>query len=110
MDKNEVKFKYYFDDDYDPEYVNGAYGGQTPNGELVIHFFMDRFPIPYEITQGFTEDGALDENNIQIVPSIDSKVRRRVKTGVIMSPDTAHGIYNWLKMRLKEMGFTDDEL
>ncbi len=111
MDRNEVRFKYYFDSDYDPEYVNGAYGGQTPNGELVIHFYMDRFPIPYEVTQGLTEDGLLDEENIRVKPDLDeAKIRRKVKTGVLMSRDTAINIYHWLELRLKEMGVEEDEL
>ena len=111
MDNEKVTFKYYFDKDYDPEYVNGAYGGQTPNGELVIHFFMDRYPMPYEVTQGLTEDGLLDDNNIQFVPALENaKIRRVVKTGVVMSKDTALNIYNWLALRLMEMGVEKDEL
>lgn len=111
MDNEKVTFKYYFDEDYDPEYVNGAFGGQTPNGELIINFFMDRFPIPYEVTQCFTEEDVLDENNMEIIPKPgDSKIRRVVKTGVVMSPNTAISVFQWLKLRLKEMGFQDDEL
>lgn len=111
MDKNEVKFKYYFDDNYDPEYVNGAYGGQTPNGELVMHFFMDRFPIPYEVTQGLNEDGTPDPDEIIVVPDQEeAMIRRSVKAGVIMSPATALNIYKWLKNRLIEMGVDGDDL
>lgn len=111
MDNGKVTFKYYFDKDYDPEYINGAYGGQTPNGELVIHFYMERFPIPYEVTQGLTDEGLLDEDNLEFVPAQDTaKIRRVVKNGVIMSRENAINVYQWLKMRLMEMGVDEDEL
>lgn len=40
--KNELKFKYIFDDSYNPVYVNGAHGGVTPRGELVVNFYLER--------------------------------------------------------------------
>ena len=111
MDKNEVKFKYYFDDSYDPEYVNGTYGGPTPNGELVMHFFMDRFPIPYEVTQGLSSEGTPDINKVMVYPDQEEAlIRRTIKTGIIMSPDTAISIYKWLKDRLCEMGVEENDL
>lgn len=109
MDKPEVRFKYIFDDDYEPEYVNGVYGGLNPNGELIINFFMDRFTIPNEIKQVVNEDGTLDDTSAQVMPD-DLIIRRVIKNGIVMSPATAVSVYTWLKDKLVEMGVDENEL
>ncbi len=109
MNKTEVTFKYVFDKDYDPEYVNGIYGGQNMSGELIINFYMERFPIPYEEKQVFYEDDTI-ESIPEITKPEDFKVRRVVKQGVILNKDTAISIFQWLKERLEEMGVDENEV
>ena len=36
LDKSILKFKYIFDNNYNPKYINGAYGGITPKGEIAL--------------------------------------------------------------------------
>ena len=107
--QNSIKFKYAFADDYEPEYINGVHGGVSPNGELVVHFFMDRATIPNVITQAIREDGTLDGKDIQPEPS-EPMIRRTIKSGIVMSPSTALSVYQWLKQRLGEMGVDDNDL
>ena len=38
--KNELTFKYIYTYDYNPDYVNGAHGGISPRGELVVNFYL----------------------------------------------------------------------
>lgn len=104
-----VKFKYAFADDYEPEYINGVHGVVSPNGELVMHFFMDRMPIPNEVYQGIREDGTLDDTDLQQEPS-EPMIRRTIKNGVVMSPATAISVYKWMKQRLEEMGVDSNDL
>lgn len=33
---SQLTFKYIFDDDYNPTFANGVYGGVTPSGEFVL--------------------------------------------------------------------------
>lgn len=42
MDLDKINFKYKFSDAYNPVYVNGAYGGVNPRGEIVINFYFER--------------------------------------------------------------------
>jgi len=105
----EVVYKYIINDDYEPEYINGIYGGLCPNGELIVNFFMDRFPIPLKSRQSINEKGRLEEKVIQDNAD-DIKIRRVVKQGVIMNRETTLSIYRWLKNRLIEMGVDEDEL
>ena len=39
-----IKYKYIFRDNYNPKYANGAYGGLTPRGEILLIFFMKDLP------------------------------------------------------------------
>lgn len=109
MERSSIKFKYIFDDNYDPDYVNGAFGGVNPDGELVINFYMDRIPIPYETEHFINEDGSLGDEVVVTKPE-EMKVRRVVKNGVVLSRETAVNIYKWLKDQLIEMGVDEDEL
>ena len=109
MSDNVIKFKYVFSDDYEPDYINGAFGGVIPSGELVINFFADRPSIPYEEQFSINDDGTLGDGSEVTAPE-EFKMRRSVKSGVIMSRDTAEGIYWWLKGQLTEMGVDEDDL
>lgn len=112
MENREIKFKYVFDDDYEPEYVTGAFGGVMPGGDLVVNFFLERLPIPYETKQAIDENGILDPN-LTVVnpePSDYNKIRRTVKNGIILNTQTALSIYRWMKDKLSEMGVDESEL
>lgn len=107
IEMDDLVFKHYFDDNYDPEYINGAFGGILPTGELVVHFYMDRLPIPNETKTIFSEDGVI-EDNLTIDPE-DFKIRRVIKNGIIMSIDTAKSISDWLRGMVDDMEDTCDE-
>lgn len=110
-DKGELRAKYIFPDDYEPDYVTGAIGNIQPNGDLVINFFAERLPIPYETVQVISENGR-PEGEISVTdPNPSSyKLRRTVKNGVVMSKATAVSIYQWMKGQLLSMGVNADEL
>lgn len=106
---NTVRFKYVFDEEYDPEYVNGVLGGINPSGELVMNFFMDRSPVPYLQEMAVMPDGSLSNKVVAQEPE-KADIRRVVKNGVIMNASTALTIYQWMKQRLIEMGVDENEL
>src|SRR5665647_3901130 len=56
--KPELTFKYVFNYGYNPTYVNGAQGGFSPRGEMVINFYLERQPLPDAITHEITPEGA----------------------------------------------------
>ena len=57
--KPEMTFKYIFTYDYSPVYVNGAHGGISPRGELVMNFYLERQPLPNAISHEITPAGAI---------------------------------------------------
>lgn len=111
MDSRELKAKYVFHDDYEPEYVTGTIGSILPTGELVMNFYMERFPVPYETKQTIKDTGELESQLVTIKPEPEEmKLRRTIKSGVILSQPTALSIYQWMKTKLKEMGVDESEL
>ncbi len=94
MEKRMINFQYIFSDDYQPTYANGAYGGTTPRGEIVINFFTEGWAIPKKETAELTESGEM-MNEQSIEPS-NTNVIRKISSGVIMTRETADQIYNWL--------------
>lgn len=101
MEENRVKFRYIFDDRYNPQYANGAFGGITPHGEVVLNFYFERMNIPYEQEFSLQPDGtvgALQKNEP------DSKYIRYVQNGVILSQQDARAFAQWLLKLLDEEG------
>jgi len=48
---SKIKFNYIKEDLYTPKYVNGALGGVSSKGELIINFFTEMQPVPSSQTQ-----------------------------------------------------------
>ena len=106
MDDQRVKFKYLFDKDYDPEYINGIYGGINPCGELVLHFFLERIPLPYEESVNLNEDEeTFGETSVTMLEEF--KFIRSIKSGVVMNKDTAETLLEWLQNVVTEMEDND---
>jgi hypothetical protein len=103
MSKPKVIFKYLFAEDYNPVYVNGAHGGVSPRGEVVVHFYLERPGVPVSITHDVTADGAIG-SEIDVVPGdFNQTLYRAVESGVVMNYDSARTFHHWLGERLKEL-------
>lgn len=92
-----LRFKYIFERDYNPLYVNGAYGGVAPNGEIVIHFYHERHGLPLAETHVLTEAGLGDlvgqePENLPVI--------RFVQAGVLMNSFTARILRSWLDLQI----------
>ena len=97
MDKAS-KVKYIYSEDYNPLYVNGAYGGSNPNGEIVIHFYHERLPVPKKSTLTISESSHIEE-----FESDGYGIVRFVQNGIIMNVTTAKMIHDWLGAHILKM-------
>lgn len=97
----ELKFKYYFPDDYKPVYTNGVWGGITPRGEIEIHFLYDRKPLPLYSTHELTKEKGL--SGVPTKLEIGDFILRFVQTGVVMDLTSAESLYEWLGEKLKDL-------
>lgn len=99
----ELTFKYVFNYGYNPTYVNGAQGGFSPRGEMVIHFYLERQPLPNAISHEITPEGAIGRETGVEPEDLAQSMVRFIDTGVVMSYDNAQVFHAWLGDKLREM-------
>ncbi len=102
-----IKIKYVFNDEYNPKYVNGAYGGVTPQGDLVLNFYFERLPIPNSVTHIINDDGTLGE--ITAIHPQESIVIRYIQNGVILNLNSARQLQMWLSEKIDQMEAGDND-
>ena len=92
-----ITFKYIFKYDYNPVYVNGAQGGISPRGEIIANFYLERPPLPNEITHAINPDGSIGTDVIAVDPkNLNSSIVRYISNGVVLSHQNAKALHNWL--------------
>jgi hypothetical protein len=97
MEKPAINFKYKFQDNYNPTYINGVYGGIGSHGEIVANFYLERPPIPYMQTVEIKGDGFLGQE-VEFKPDDHhANIVRYVSTGVVMDLKTAKALHGWLE-------------
>ena len=101
--KPELTFKYVFNYGYNPTYVNGAQGGFSPRGEMVINFYLERQPLPESITHEITTEGAIGSETEIEPKNLASSMVRFIDTGVVMSYENARVFHSWLGEKLREV-------
>jgi len=101
--KPELKFKYIFNYGFNPTYVNGAQGGFSPRGEMVINFYLERQPLPNGITHEITPEGTIGRETGVEPEDLASSMVRYVDTGVVMTYENARVFHNWLGEKLREV-------
>ena len=100
--KPELTFKYVFNNEYNPSYVNGAQGGFSPRGEMVINFYLERQPLPESITHEITPEGAIGRETEVEPRDLASSMVRFIDTGVIMNYENARVFHSWMGDKLRE--------
>ena len=101
--KPEMTFKYIFTYDYNPVYVNGAHGGISPRGELVMNFYLERPPLPNAITHEITPAGGIGEETKAEPSDLSRSLVRQVTNGVVLNYHTARELHYWLGEQVKAM-------
>ena len=104
MAKNpQIKFKYIFDYGYNPVYANGAHGGVSPRGELVMNFYLERVALPESITHEINPNGTIGQEVDAEPADLAQSLVRVIKSGVVMNYQNARELHLWLGERIKEM-------
>lgn len=99
----EIAFKYIFNYAYNPVYVNGAHGGVSPRGELVMNFYLERPPLPQEIRHEINQNGTIGTVIGEEPHDLNNSMVRFIDSGVILNYETARNLHFWIGERLKEM-------
>jgi hypothetical protein len=103
----EFKFKYIFTYDYNPVYINGAHGGVTPRGELVVNFYQERQPLPNAMTHELNPNGTIGREVAVEPEDLNRSLVRFISNGVVVNYQTARELHFWLGEKIKEMEALD---
>lgn len=78
--------------------ADGAWGGPTPRGKIMVNFFVDVPTSPYSVTHGVTEEGQLGPEVERTPDAAEGtpRVTREFETGVLLSVDDAESVAHWL--------------
>lgn len=102
-EERKINFKYVFDEKYNPVYCNGAFGGISTQGEIIVNFFMERMAIPNSMTNSVNFDGSLG-GVIETNPkNLDETVIRYVSNGIVLNENNAKAIHEWLGIQIQEL-------
>lgn len=101
--KPEMTFKYIFTYDYSPVYVNGAHGGVSPRGELVMNFYLERQPLPNAVSHEITPAGTIGPETDVEPSDLGRSLVRQVINGVVLNYQSARELHYWLGEKVKEM-------
>jgi len=100
---DQIKFKYKFPEDYNPMYVNGAFGGITANGDLVLNFYLERHALPVSQTMELLPNGTLG-NEVEREPKdLRASMVRYVGPGIVLSVAGAEAILQFIELHLKTL-------
>ncbi len=91
-----IKSKYIFKKDYNPVYINGAQGGISPSGEVVINFYLQRNALPVSQTFDINEDGVMGDETAVEPKDLKTSFVRVIENGIVMNYQTAKEIHRWL--------------
>jgi len=99
----ELIFKYIYNYGYNPVYVNGAHGGISPRGELVMNFYLERPPLPESISHEINPNGTIGNQVGEEPEDLNNSLVRYIDSGIVVNYETARNLHFWLGERLKEM-------
>jgi len=91
--------------------ADGAWGGPTPRGHILVNFFVDVPVSPLSVTHGLTDDGQLGPE-LDRTPAMQDtrpRVSREFEMGVLLSPEDAEGIARWLLDQVDMIRHDPDE-
>ena len=98
-----IKFKYIFNDDYNPVYINGAHGGISPQGEIIANFYLERLGLPNSLINSVTQDGKLGDVIESDPKDLNQSHVRFIRNGIIMNLQTAKTIHRWLGQHIETL-------
>jgi len=101
-EKETVRFKYVFAEDYNPIYANGAWGGINPDGEIVINFYLQRLALPDSVTHSVGPEGRVGAQMKQEPESQKHTFVRYVTNGVVLDLKHAKTIRDWLDKHIAD--------
>jgi hypothetical protein len=104
-EKGKVRFRFNKTPEYKIISANGAYGGMTPRGTFLLHFFNEYAPIPVAEVVDIDEKGTIkkaqpirDQGDVEFGKPV---YVRDLVIGISMPPEQAVSLANFILERVK---------
>lgn len=95
-----LKFSYKRSRDFRVIKVDGAWGGLTPRGDIVMSVFNERLPIPESDEYEISEEGTLGKRINQVTNT--TGIIREVEAAISLRPEVALTLGNWLLNKVEQ--------
>ncbi len=95
-----LKIQYEQNPEYRLQPTHGVWGGVTATGDIVADFYIERPTPPTEVTL------ELDPPRAREIERVGERQVREVLTGLILRPDVAYAVGEWLRQKAVAAGFT----
>jgi hypothetical protein len=101
MSQRKILVKYKESQNYRREAVSGVFGGPTPAGGLMCNFFLETRAVPDQVEIEIDSSGAAIEK--PVTEEEGEVFIREILFGVLLSPQVARSIGDWLIQRSREL-------
>lgn len=98
--KKTIKIKFEKSNDYKIIPATGAWGGLSPNNEVIFDLFVEKHVYPESIEIEIENDRKVGEKQ-----KLEDIFIREAQIGVVLRPDIAYLIGEWLIGKAKDAGF-----
>ena len=99
-DKPKIDFHYEKSNLFRVVHVDGALGGPTPQGKILVSVYSERLPLPKVITQELKPDGSLGGETDRVSRG---GIFREVEVALMMDRNVAESIREWLGDKIREL-------
>jgi hypothetical protein len=90
--------------DYRVVAANGAWGGISPNGDIIFDLFIEKTESPELLELEVMGPGMINELN-----RVNQKIVREAQVGAVVRPDIAYSIGRWLIDKAREAGYNENQ-
>lgn len=94
-----LKYRYLKSTHFRSIKVDGAWGGLTPRGDIIMSLYNERLQIPDEQEYEVSEAGSLKLSNE--ITQHEGMIRE-VEIVAMMRPEVAVALFNWLQQMIRE--------
>lgn len=101
MSQRKILVKYKESQDYRKVAASGVFGGPTPAGGLMCNFFLETRAVPDQVEVEIDSSGAAIEK--PLTEGEGEVFIREILFGVLLSPQVARSIGDWLIQRSREL-------
>ena len=100
LEDQKVRFDYIKANQFRMIHVDGLFGGISPNSNIFMSLWSERWPIPKQTAHKLSKDGSIQGEILEERVSRDAIVRE-IDVGVVMNINVAIQMREWLNDKIK---------